>query len=813
MKNNKLHLLWLFFITVIFVFSFSAFAVVELEKSIPDKNVSVFARTISETEQELKEPDLTDNELKFFRNKLLKIMESLISVEKECTKEIATQNELIENYSLSLLRKDKEKSTSSEEYPIEKFKKLREEIGLYKNYLNSIQESKEKANLLLDDIEYKGIRNRTRELFLLGAPFYEKSVWTDGYKDFVQLSIDGKEKLRKISDALNGKTIAKLLFLLGIAIVIIYVYVKTCIKLFKFLLSKLDYNNKQEITSYKGLLSEKSFFIFSRFLICFLIPSTIIKIAMDYYCEKHFLSVVNTTEGLFIIIVINTFTIIWLLQTIVSTYFIKNLNFLYPLFTESKAFKRRVYGIIYLIAGLCFINYVDLVNVAIKFNPMVYPDCAAILNLLIITLLSISLFRVIPYLSLYIKAANKRASFITQIINGFLALWAILAPIMVFFGLSSLTIDIALKIAQTGALLFLYYYAYYFIKEVVPLLIGSAMSFFNKITFTEEEKYPDNEHDLHKKHPHSKYLLKYWFNILISTGIIIFITLKLLVIWGFPQNTLSYLLNTIFFEQIHIAGKPTFSISLLFTSLISGLVVFYIFKIIQHIFEIKVFPYTRLDEGTRHAFKTTIGYIGLMFAVIIFVYVLGINMTALTFIISGLSIGIGFSLQELFKNFFSGFVLLIERPIKIGDILNINGRPAKVKKIRIRCTVLESSEKDTIIIPNSELVNSKVVNETTFPLSCVDIEISVAYSENPIRVAELLKTVADSYEKISKTFKSTVEFVKFNNNSITLILKVVVKRIEKDEATSTLKFMLFNAMKDNKIAMPETPLFYIKEVD
>jgi len=92
--------------------------------------------------------------------------------------------------------------------------------------------------------------------------------------------------------------------------------------------------------------------------------------------------------------------------------------------------------------------------------------------------------------------------------------------------------------------------------------------------------------------------------------------------------------------------------------------------------------------------------------------------------------------------------------------------------------------------------------------------MNVAYKENPAKVAELLKTVADSHVKVSKTFKSTVEFEKFNDDSITLTLKVFVKRIEKDEVASSLKFMLFNAMKDNKIAMREIHAsnIYIKEV-
>lgn len=813
MKNNRSYSTKLFLSVFIFTFSLLAFAVDEPVKSNIDKKMAIFEQTISETEQELKEPDLTGNELKIFRNKLLRITESLLIDEKEYNKKIDKQNELIENYTLSFLKKDKNRAFSDTGCSVEKFKKLREEISLYKTYLNSIQKLKEKVELLLDDIQYKGLRNRTKEIFLLSTPFYEPSVWTEGYKDLIQLSIDGKEKLREIANELNDKIIARLLFLFGAVLLIIYVYAKACIKISKFLLSKLDCNTTKEITQYKDLLFEKSFFILSRFLVCFLIPVKILRMALDYYSAKYFFFA-NTSERLFVLIFISTLIIIWNLQAMVSTYFIKKLNFLHPLLTRPKAFKSKMYGAIYLIAGLCFINYIDIVNVAINFNPMVYPDCAAILNLLIIILLSVTVFRISPYITRYIKSANKRESFIAQIIRGVLVLWAILAPIMIFIGLSNITIDITLKTLATGALLFLWYYAYHVIKEVIPLIIGAIISFFNRIASIEEEKYLEHEHELHKKHLDGRNVLKYWTNFLLFIGMTILFSLNLLIVWGFPQNTLSLILDTIFFEQIHVAGKPTFSISLLLTSFVSGLIIFYIFKIIQYVFEVKVFPYTRFDEGTRHAFKTAIGYIGLFFAVVIFIYALGVNMTALTFIISGLSIGIGFSLQELFKNFFSGFVLLIERPIKVGDILSIDGCPAKVKKIKIRCTVLESLEKNTIVIPNSELVNSRLINETTFPLSRAEIAVDVAYSEDPIKVAELLKALADSHTKVSKTFKATVEFVKFKEHSITLILNVFVKRIEKDEIISNLNFMIFKAMKDNKIVMREIPPsnIYIKEV-
>ena len=110
----------------------------------------------------------------------------------------------------------------------------------------------------------------------------------------------------------------------------------------------------------------------------------------------------------------------------------------------------------------------------------------------------------------------------------------------------------------------------------------------------------------------------------------------------------------------------------------------------------------------QYTITTTLHYVILILAGLVALNILGFPLTNLALVAGALGVGIGFGLQNIVNNFLSGLILLFERPIKVGDLLVIDGQWGTVKEIRVRSTIFETFDRSVLIIPNSELVSNKV---------------------------------------------------------------------------------------------------------
>jgi small-conductance mechanosensitive channel len=176
---------------------------------------------------------------------------------------------------------------------------------------------------------------------------------------------------------------------------------------------------------------------------------------------------------------------------------------------------------------------------------------------------------------------------------------------------------------------------------------------------------------------------------------------------------------------------------------------------------------SKADAGVRNSVKTGIGYLGIAIAAIFGVSSAGLDLSNLALVASALSVGIGFGLQNIVSNFVSGLILLVERPFKVGDWVVTGATEGTVKRISVRATEIETFRRQSIIVPNSEFINSPVGNWThRNRIARSEIPVGVSYEADPRKVMDILLELVRAQPLILKNPEPHVEFLRFGDFSL-----------------------------------------------
>ena len=251
-------------------------------------------------------------------------------------------------------------------------------------------------------------------------------------------------------------------------------------------------------------------------------------------------------------------------------------------------------------------------------------------------------------------------------------------------------------------------------------------------------------------------------------------------------------------------GDVAISLSWIFNLVLSILAVFFLCRLFSEWLKKKLLVRLGIDSGTREAIATITAYITGTLGFFIILQTAGINLNSLTVLAGGLGIGLGFGLQDLAKNFISGLTLLIERPIKVGDFIEVGSLEGSVQRISIRSTVIRTNNGVSVIVPNIEFVENKIINWSHHNTdSRIHIPVGVEYGSDPLVVTEILLSSAYMEPRVLANPAARVWFVGFGDHALNFELLVWIDQPQnKDPIKSALNFIIEHELRQKGINIP-----------
>jgi len=230
-------------------------------------------------------------------------------------------------------------------------------------------------------------------------------------------------------------------------------------------------------------------------------------------------------------------------------------------------------------------------------------------------------------------------------------------------------------------------------------------------------------------------------------------------------------------------------------------VTFLLSRLARFVLEEEVFPNLHLERGLPYAINRVVHYLVLLSGFVIALGAMGVDMTKFTILAGAFSVGIGFGLQNIVNNFISGLIVLFERPIKVGDTIEIDGQTGRVQRIGIRASVIQSTSGAEVIIPNGKLISDKVINWTlSSGRRQVSVTVLLKLDADGTRARELVMGVARRNKHVLQDPAPEVLFVRRGIDQLEFELRAWTDALDSwMEVKSDMTAEINEALRHNEI--------------
>ena len=294
-------------------------------------------------------------------------------------------------------------------------------------------------------------------------------------------------------------------------------------------------------------------------------------------------------------------------------------------------------------------------------------------------------------------------------------------------------------------------------------------------------------------------------SILLNILILLLVLPLTLFMWGFQPGDIQAWARKL------ATGFNVGSATISLVGILSGLFVFAMGYLLTRWFQGwldgSVMARGKVDAGVRNSIRLAIGYSGIAIAALMAISAAGINLSSLALVAGALSLGIGFGLQNVVSNFVSGLILLAERPFKVGDWIVAGDVSGTVRKISVRATEIETFQRQSVILPNSNLINNAVGNWThRNKLGRVEVKVGVVYGSDARRVQEILYEIARAHPAILKNPEPFVLFTNFGTAALEFELRFFLADITNSGGVQNdIRFAILDAFGREGIEIPSSP--------
>ena len=228
-------------------------------------------------------------------------------------------------------------------------------------------------------------------------------------------------------------------------------------------------------------------------------------------------------------------------------------------------------------------------------------------------------------------------------------------------------------------------------------------------------------------------------------------------------------------------------------------------RILQRLLIRRFLSKTRLQPSLQFGLSRIIGYMLIAIGFYVAFQAVGLDLSSLAIVAASVGVGVGFGLQNIINNFVSGIIILAERPISIGDRIDVAGVAGRVTKIQLRSTTVVTNDNITMIVPNADFISNTVTNWSHGdPKVRIRVPIGVAYGSDLKLLQRLLLEAAEEHPKALRDPSPVVLFTEFGDSSLNFELGVWTQEMTATPIhfTSQMNFIIEQKLRENDIEIP-----------